>query len=111
MYADDTLILFSGDNLNDLIYMPNNELALLFIWLKSNKSPPLYLLFHRVRINGNNSVAKINDCVIKRVNNMKYLGVIIDHKPKWCEHISYVKNKVSKGLCIFFKVGTLLDEK
>ena len=34
---------------------------------------------------------------------MKYLGVIIDHKLKWCEHISYVKNKVSKGLGIIFK--------
>ena len=27
---------------------------------------------------------------------MKYLGVIIDHKLKWCEHISYVKNTVSR---------------
>ena len=25
---------------------------------------------------------------------IKYLGVIIDHKLKWCEHISYIKNKV-----------------
>ena len=37
---------------------------------------------------------------------MKYLGVIIDHKLKWCEHISYVKNKVSKGLGIIFKART-----
>ena len=27
---------------------------------------------------------------------MKYVGVIIDHKLKWCEHISYV----SKGLAL-----------
>ena len=33
---------------------------------------------------------------------MKYIGVIIDHKLKWCEHISYVKNQVSKGLGIIF---------
>ena len=41
---------------------------------------------------------------------MKYLGVIIDHKLKWCEHISYVKNKVSKGLGIIFKARTDLDQ-
>ena len=42
---------------------------------------------------------------------MKYLGVIIDHTLKWCEHISYIKNKVSKGLGIIFKVRPVLDQK
>ena len=55
-------------------------------------------------IKGNNSVVKINDCVLNRVNIIKYLGVIIDHKLKWCEHIAYVKNKVSKGLGIIFVI-------
>ena len=34
---------------------------------------------------------------------MKYLGVIIDHKLIWYEHISYIKNKISKDLDIIFK--------
>ena len=42
---------------------------------------------------------------------MKYLGVIIDHKPKWCELISYVKNTVSKGIGIIFKARPVLDQK
>ena len=42
---------------------------------------------------------------------MKYLGVIIDHKLKWCEHISYVINIVSKGLVIIFKARTVLYQK
>ena len=105
MYADDTSVLLSGNNLNDLICLLNKELDLLYIWLNSNKlslntQKTFYLLFHRARIKGNNSVVKINDCVLNRVNIIKYLGVIIDHKLKWCEHISYVKNKVSKGLGI-----------
>ena len=108
MNADDTSLLLSGDDLKDLTCLLNTELELLFIWLKSNKLSPLntqktfYMLFHRARIKGNNSVVKINDSVLNRVNNMKYLGVIIDHKLKWCEHISYVKNKISKGLGIIF---------
>ena len=28
----------------------------------------------------------------------KYLGVIIDHKLNWIEHISYVKTKFQKAL-------------
>ena len=66
---------------------------LLSIWLNSNKlslntQKTFDLLFHRERIKGNNLVVKINDCVLNRVNIIKYLGVIIDHKLKWCEHIS-----------------------
>ena len=102
MYADDTSVLLSGDELKDLTCLLNKELEILFILLKSNKlslntQNTFYMLFHRARIKSNNSVVKINDSVLNRVNNMKYLGVIIDHKLKWCEHISYVKNKVSKG--------------
>ena len=37
MYGDDTSILLSGDDLNDLTFLLNKELELLFIWLKSNK--------------------------------------------------------------------------
>ena len=115
MYADDTSVLLSGKHLNDLICLLNKELDLLSIWLNSNKlslntQKTLYILFHRARIKGNNSVVKINDCVLNKVNIIKYLGVIIDHKLKWCEHISYVKNKVSKDLDIIFKAGMFVDK-
>ena len=97
MNADDTSVLLSGKNFNDLICLINKELDLLSIWLNSNKlslntQKTFYRLFHRARIKGNNSVVKINDCVLNRVNIIKYLGVKIDHKLNWCEHISYVKN-------------------
>ena len=116
MYVDATSVLQSGNNLNDLICLLNKELDLLSIWLNSNKlslntQHTFYLLFHRARIKGNNSVVKINDCVLNRVNIIKYLGLIIDHKLKWCEHISYVKNKVSKGLGIIFKARIYVDKK
>ena len=110
MYADDNSVSLSGDDLNDLTCLLNKELKLLFIWLKSNKLSTFYMLFYIARIKGNNSVVKINDSVLNRVNNIKYLGVIIDHKLKWCEHISYVKNKVSKGLGIIFKARTVIDQ-
>ena len=115
MYADDISVLLSGKKLNDLICLLNKELDLLSIWLNSNKlslntQNTFYLLFHRARIKGNTSVVKINDCVLNRVNIIKYLGVIIDHKLKWCEHISYVKNKVSKGLGIIFKARMFVDK-
>ena len=71
MYADDTSVLLSGDDLNDLTCLLNKELELLFIWLKSNKlslntQNTFYLLFHRARIKGNNSVVKNKRFCIKQ---------------------------------------------
>ena len=48
---------------------------------------------------------------LTQVNSAKYLGVIIDHKLNWIEHISYVKNKISKGIGIMFKARRFLTKK
>ena len=40
-----------------------------------------------------------------------YLGVILDNKMSWIQHVAYVKNKVAKGIGIMFKARTYLDRK
>ena len=37
---------------------------------------------------------------IKKTLTLKYLGVIIDSKVNWISHITYLKNKVAKWICI-----------
>ena len=70
---------------------------LLSTWLKSNKltlitHKTFFQLFHRAIMKTNNSVNIIVDkCVLD-----KYLGIIIDHKLNWIEHISYVKQNVKR---------------
>ena len=50
-----------------------------------------------LKMKTNNSVNIIVDkCVLNKVTSIKYLGVIIDHKPNWIEHISYVKKKFKR---------------
>ena len=39
-----------------------------------------------------------NNSIINRVTSVKYLGVIIDNKLKWDEHISYIVDKCSNGI-------------
>ena len=51
----------------------------------------------RVKPNVINKVV-IDNHELTQVNSGKYLGVIIDHKLNWVEHISYVKSKISKGI-------------
>ena len=45
----------------------------------------------------------IGGSILTEIDEIKYLGVIIDKKLTWIPHITYVKNKVSKGIGIMFK--------
>ena len=42
----------------------------------------------------------IDNLKLIKVDSVKYLGVIIDHKLNWIEHISSVKYKISKNIGI-----------
>ena len=43
------------------------------------------------------------------VTTTKFLGVIIDHKFKWNDHITYVKSKISKSIGILYRIRRFLD--
>ena len=116
MYADDTSVQISGNDLIHLVSSLNVELELLSTWLKANKlslnaQKTFFLVFHRARIKDHNMSIQMDGSAINRSSSIKYLGVIIDHKLNWCEHISYVKNKVSKGVGILYKARQYLDKK
>ena len=53
----------------------------------------------------------MNNSPLSNIKNHKYLGVILDSKMSWIQHISYVKNKVAKGIGIMFKARTYLDRR
>ena len=45
-----------------------------------------------------------NDEEIPRVNSTNFLGLIIDNKLNWDQHINHVSKKVSKAIGILNKV-------
>ena len=118
MYADDTCFLMNGTDLHKLIKQLNVELDSLCTWFKSNKlslntQKTFYMIFHRARLKSidgmNNDVIMDNNALIK-VNSIKYLGVIVDNKLNWIDHITYVKNKISNGLGIMYKARRYLHK-
>ena len=48
---------------------------------------------------------------LTNVNSIKYLGIIVDHKLNWLDHITYVKAKISKGIGIMYKASKYLNKK
>ena len=61
------------------------------------------MIFHRFRIKDNVSNKVVIDSKeLIKVESAKYLDVIIDRKLNWIDHITYVKNKISKGIGIMY---------
>ena len=96
----------------------NQELYKLSTWLKANKlslntDKTYYIIFHRTRIKlkVNEYPIIMNNSLLSNIKTHKYLGVILDSKMSWIQHIAYVKNKVSKGIGIMFKARTYLDRR
>ena len=118
MYADDTCFLINGTDMNTLIKQLNFELESLCIWFKSNKlslntQKTFYMVFHRARLKtiGNSSMDIIMDNqILTKVNSIKYMGIIVDHKLNWLDHITYVKAKISKGIGIMYKARKYLNK-
>ena len=117
LYADDTCIYLSGKDLHSLICTMNTEVNRIVVWLKSSKltlntSKTFYMVFHRgkKKLHGNFDLF-IDKVKIKETLTMKYLGVIIDNKLNWISHITYVKNKVSKGIDIIRRATQCVNKK
>ena len=119
MYADDTSLVVNGKDLNALIQLLNTALIDLCTWFKANRlslntTKTFYMIFHRARIKHMSGVADsivMDNTILAKTSSLKYLGVIVDHKLNWIEHISYVRNKVSKGIGIMYKARRFLNKK
>ena len=93
-----------------------NSISILSIWLASNKltlniDKSHFVIFHRARLKQNTVNISLCDISLNRVNFTKFLGVIIDDKLSFSRHISYIKNKISKGMGIIIKARKYLNRK
>ena len=94
--------------------MLNIELDKLSIWLASNKltlntDKSHFMIFHRARLKQNNVNISLCDISLNRVTFTKFLSVIIDDKLSFSQHLSYIKNKFSKGMGIIIKARQYLN--
>ena len=87
MYAEDTCVIISSENLNDLITDVKNELENISNWMRINKlslntsKSEFMIVGHRRKLNRlSNELSNlvVNNEVIKWVEKIKYLGINID---------------------------------
>ena len=69
------------------------------------------MVFHSSRQKINKGDILLDTTILYQVTFTAILGVILDDKRKWTHHISYIKNKISKGMGIILKARKVLKKK
>ena len=116
LFADDTNVFYSGVDIQTICECISRELDKLHVWLSVNKlslnvDKTNFILFgnrkhiYDVCISMNNSRP-----IITRVRATKFLGVIIDEKLTWKDHISLVRSKLSKTVGILYRIRQIYVE-
>ena len=120
MFADDTNFFYSHRNIKSLFNIMNNELNHVNAWFKANKlslnnKKTEYTFFHKLSRKDNIPLLlptlTINNISIKRSNQIKFLGIVIDENITWNDQIDIVKRKVSKCIGVLYKAKFILDQK
>ena len=108
LFADDACLVYHSKNAEDLESRVNLELRKINNWrivnkLSVNFSKSNYIIFTNNKSNYNYSI-NMGGNILGRTQDIKYLGVIIDHKLKWNKHINHIKNKIAKVSYILSKI-------
>jgi len=117
LFADDTTLYLSSSNIEQLYISTNIDLQLLDEWFRSNKlslnvGKTNYVLFtHNETQIPENLNIQIRNTVIERKHTVKFLGIHIDAKLNWHEHIKFVKNKISSAMYAMRKVKHIISTR
>ena len=117
MFADDTNLFYSHNNIKILFKNADDELESISQWFKANKLSLIegktkFTLFHKPCDKDNLPLQlpnlKINNNEIKRSSSIKFLGVLVDENLTWIDHITLFENKLSKNLGLLHKAKNYL---
>ena len=99
LFADDTTILHSHYDPNELMNTLNTEISKVLTWLKAKKlslnlTKTHYILFRpRQKSINLRSQLILEETHIKQVEFTKFLGVYLDQHLTWKNHIDFIAKK------------------
>ena len=111
-FADDNTIFASGQNIEQVAVSLEIDLAHTLEWFDSNRmvaNPGKFqVMFLGLNINQKLCI-EIDDLVIKPTNSVKLLGITIDSKLKFTDHVKSICTKANKKVGAFSRVVKYLD--
>ena len=106
LFADDTNIFYSCDNLQEGLRIVNEELRKISTWLISNRlfvnvNKTACMIFSNTNTDMDSNIY-INGAIVRKVNSVKFLGILIDDKVTWKSHCKMY-------ICPFLEILALLE--
>ena len=113
LFADDTSIFFSHNDVNSLQDIFNNELQLITKWLNTNKllinvSKTNFMVFTKKKCNIdaisiNMCNSEIKTCLFFEI----CAEIFVDNNLNWSNHINFICNKLSKNIGVLYRLKSL----
>ena len=118
LFADDTYLTLSDSNLKNLEKRVNKELQNVGNWVRRNKlslnfNKTNYMIINKqpaktVDIDFNLTT---NGVSVEKVHSVKYLGVVIDDKLTWAEHLKQLSLQLARYSGIFYRLQNVITQK
>ena len=116
LFADDSNLFLSGKNPDQLIQEMNLELIKVIKWLEVNKLSLNIGKTHFIIFRKGNTKLTINEDLIiksekiKQEHHTKFLGVVLDQRLTFLNHILLVKGKMARAMGILYKCKKSLNQ-
>ena len=116
LFADDTNLFHTGLDIKTMCQTISYELSEINKWFQANKLSlnvlkTNYIIFgNRRKLNENYNIC-IDDISLDRTFVTKFLGVYLDSKLNWGDHIKIIKQKIAKNIGIINKVKNMLNRQ
>ena len=101
-FADDFILAVKGETRSEAENFTNLEMSKVATWAKEHKilfneeKSKVMVISRRKRREERNVKIYLNNRLLEQVNTMKYLGIILDSKFTFKEHIKYAAERCSK---------------
>lgn len=108
LYADDATLIYKATSKEDLYYQMQNDLLKLMNWLDLNHlilnhDKTKYMIFGKANLSWEYSLTYKN-FELKKVSHISYLGLIIDNKLSWKNHIDHIKKLITPYIFVIKKL-------
>lgn len=113
LFADDTVLFMVGDSFDECFDAMNDELVGFTKWLKWKKlqlniAKTKCMVVTTRRLNNNGGVVWMDGQAVERVQSIKYLGVMLDEKLNFNEHIDYTIRKAARKFGVMCRISRYL---
>ena len=114
LYADDANIIITGDNIHEIESKLQSLSCSLIEWVNVNEllinvKKTKYMIFSRSKNKDFPAFnPKLNGIPIEKKQVVRFLGVLVDDKLTWTNHVTALKAKMSRYIGIMYKLRSII---